>query len=200
MVNKCSFISMPTKACIRLQDKQQDHHCSQHSGMVQRTTFLPELNAVLPFFNSSTSHCLSKPKKKKTPVWQNHREIQGHKHAIHNPENLFSELEAPKGWILQGNLLRVLDVPKNKVDRAEKPLRFSVNCWTTEPSTTEDGTSEHYWTHLDFIGASAASPSPPVSHSCSSAQHFHDHHRPRAISLGGLSRVHSLWLSSLLQQ
>lgn len=60
----------------------------------------------------------------KTSVWQNHREIQGHKHVIRNPENPFSELEALKGWILQGSLLRVLDMAKNKADRAEKPLWF----------------------------------------------------------------------------
>lgn len=46
--------------------------------------------------------------------------MQGHKHVIHNPENLSSELEATKGWILQGNLLQVLDEAKDKADREEK--------------------------------------------------------------------------------
>lgn len=78
--------------------------------------FFP-LSTLLPFTVSLSWQI-------KTSVWQNHRKIQGHKHVIHNPENPFSELEAPKGWILQGNLLRVLDVAKNKADRAEKPLRF----------------------------------------------------------------------------
>lgn len=112
----------------------------------------PSLFSTLPPLTASLSQ------KIKTSVWQNRREIQGHKHVIHNPENPFSELEAPKGWILQGSLLRVLDVAKNKADRAEKPLGFSINCWTTEPSTAEDGSPEHFQTHLDFTGAPAASP------------------------------------------
>lgn len=154
---------MPTKACIRLQDKQQDHHRSQHSRMVQSTTFLPELNAVLPFFNSSTSHCLSKLKNKSFSL----TELQGHKHVIHNPENPFSELEAPKGWFLQGNLLRVLDVAKNKADKAEKPLGFKQS--VAEPLNRirlRMGLQNR--TYLDFICASAAFPSLPVcaQHSC----------------------------------
>lgn len=39
-------------------------------------------------------------------------------------QKMSSELEAAKGCILQGNLLRVLDVAKDKADRAEKKLRF----------------------------------------------------------------------------
>lgn len=47
-------------------------------------------------------------------------------HVIHNPKNLSSELEAAKGWILQGNLLQVLDVAKDKADKAEKKLRYKL--------------------------------------------------------------------------
>lgn len=50
--------------------------------------------------------------------------MQGYKHVIHNPENPSSELEAAKGWILQGNLLPVFDGTKDKADRAEKKIRF----------------------------------------------------------------------------
>lgn len=52
-------------------------------------------------------------------------------HVIHNPKNLSSELEAAKGWILQGNLLQVLDVAKDKADKAEKKLRYKLS--TAEP-------------------------------------------------------------------
>lgn len=165
MEKNCSFISMPTKTCIRLQDKQQDHHCSQHSGMVQSTTLLPESNTVLPSFNSSTFHCLSKLNLTE-PQWNPRTQ------TCSQSRKSISELGAPKGWILQGNLLRVLDVAKNKADRTEKPLRF-------KQSIAEPLNRTQLWMGLENITRHILisfvlrqrSPSSPVSHSCSSAQH-----------------------------
>lgn len=108
----------------------------------------------------------------KTLVWQNRREMQGHKHVIHNPENLSSELEATKGWILQGNLLRVLDEAKDKADREEKKkLRFKQSIaeplnWIQLQLGLQNITRHILASFVNWQYPLSS----PVSHSCSPGQ------------------------------
>lgn len=110
-----------------LQDQQQDSIFHIKGPWKTQSTASPSKSiTVLPIFSTLPSSLLTVLLhwNRKTPIWQNCRETQGHRHLIHDPENLSSKLVAAKGWILQGNLLQLLDVAGDEADRAEKTLRF----------------------------------------------------------------------------
>lgn len=111
----------PTKACDRLLDKQQDHHCSQHSGVVQSITFLPGLNAGLPFSNSSTSHCLSKLKNKNFSL----TELQGQNMLFTIQKTHFLNQMHPKAEFSKATCSEYLMWPRIKLTGQKNPLDLS---------------------------------------------------------------------------